>query len=65
MITVNGDKSPWKEGLTVKDLLDEKNFKFKMLSVWVNDSAIDRARYGETRIPDVANVQVIHNISGG
>ena len=65
MITVNGDKSPWKEGLTVKDLLDEKNFKFQMLSVWVNDSAIDRARYGETRIPDGANVQVIHNISGG
>ncbi|OUO94962.1 sulfur carrier protein ThiS [Cloacibacillus sp. An23] len=65
MITVNGDKFPWREGLTVSDVLKEKNFKFKMLSVWVNDNVIDKGRYAEAKIPDGADVQVIHNISGG
>lgn len=65
MITVNGEKYQWKEGLTVQKLLEEKNFTFRMLSVWVNDNVIDKKNYGETKIPDGADVQVIHNISGG
>ncbi|MEG1602535.1 MAG: sulfur carrier protein ThiS [Cloacibacillus sp.] len=65
MITVNGDSSPWKEGLTVQRLLDDHNFKFKMLAVWINDNVVEKERYGETPVPDGANVQVIHNISGG
>ena len=65
MITVNGEKSPWREGLTVQQLLDEKNFTFKMLAVWVDDNVVDKSRYSEVKIPDGANVQVIHNISGG
>ncbi|MDO4561859.1 MAG: sulfur carrier protein ThiS [bacterium] len=65
MITVNGEKSPWREGLTVQQLLDEKNFTFKMLAVWVDDNVVDKSRYSEAKIRDGANVQVIHNISGG
>ena len=65
MITVNGEQSPWREGLTVQQLLDEKNFTFKMLAVWVDDSVDDKSRYSEAKIRDGANVQVIHNISGG
>ena len=65
MITVNGEKSPWREGLTVQQLLDEKNFTFKMLAVWVDDNVVDKSRYSEAKIRDGANVQVIHNIIGG
>ena len=65
MITVNGEKSPWREGLTVQQLLDEKNFTFKMLAGWVDDNVVDKSRYSEAKIHDGANVQVIHNISGG
>ena len=65
MITVNGEQSPWREGLTVQQLLDEKNFTFKMLAVWVDDSVVDKSRSSEAKIRDGANVQVIHNISGG
>ena len=65
MITVYGEQSPWREGLTVQQLLDEKNFTFKMLAVWVDDSVVDKSRYSEAKIRDGANVQVIHNISGG
>ncbi|MDO5114455.1 MAG: sulfur carrier protein ThiS [Synergistaceae bacterium] len=65
MITVNGELSPWREGLTVQQLLDEKNFTFKMLAVWIGDNVVDKSRYSEAIIPDGAEVQVIHNISGG
>ena len=41
MITVNGDPFPWREGLTVSDVMKEKNFKFRLVSVWVNDNVID------------------------
>lgn len=65
MITVNGDPFLWREGLTVSELLKEKNYKFRLISVWVNDNVIDKDRYKEAKIPDGADVQVIHNISGG
>lgn len=64
-MTVNGDKSPWREALTVQQLLDDNNFKFKMLSVWINDSPIPKDQYNSTLVPEGAVVQVIHNISGG
>lgn len=65
MITVNGDPFPWREGLTVSEVMKEKDFKFRLISVWVGDNFIDKERYAEVKIPDGADVQVIHNISGG
>ncbi|GHV52023.1 thiamine biosynthesis protein ThiS [Synergistales bacterium] len=66
MITVNGDEFRWREGLTVRDILDERNFTFKMLSVWINDEPVpSRSDYPITTVPDGATVEVIHMISGG
>ncbi len=65
MITVNGEPFPWREGLTVSGIMKEKNFKFRLLSVWVDDNVIDKDRYAEAKVPDGAEVQIIHNISGG
>ena len=65
MITVNGDPVPWREGLTVSEVMKEKNFKFRLISVWVGGNFSDKERYAEVKIPDGAYVQVIHNISGG
>jgi sulfur carrier protein len=66
MITVNGDEFSWREGLTVQDILDEKKFTFKLLSVWINDEPVrNRGDYSVTPVPDGADVQVIHMISGG
>lgn len=65
MITVNGTQSSWNEGLTVEQLLAREKFTFKMISVWVNDNAVDKDDYSTKEIPDRAAVQVIHNISGG
>lgn len=65
MITVNGSQAEWEEGITVQKLLDREHFSFKMVAVWVNDSVVDKPFYKTYLVPDGADVQVIHNISGG
>ncbi len=54
-----------KEKLTVKELLDYKNYTFKFLVVRVNDKTVKPSDYGQHMIKDGDTVQVIHLISGG
>ncbi len=65
MITVNGNRSEWEEGLTVEKLLARENYTFRMISVWINDHSVEKKEYPTRLIPNEAKVQVIHNISGG
>jgi sulfur carrier protein len=65
MITVNGDPLDHTPGMTVADILRIKNFVFRMLVVQVNGKVIKRPDYAATTVPDGADVQVIHLISGG
>ncbi len=64
-ILVNGDPLPWREGMTVRDVLDARRFVFKMLAVHVNGSVVPRKAYDRTEVPAGAEVKVIHMISGG
>ncbi len=66
MIKVNGEDAAWREGMTVQDVLDDKNFTFRMISVWIDGTAVpNRELYPATPVPDGSDVQVIHMISGG
>ena len=65
MIKVNTKETEWKNGLTVQDILDEQGYTFKMLAVWVNDTPITADAFSTTIVPDGADVQAIHLISGG
>ncbi len=65
MIRVNGDPLEWREGMTVQDVLNAKNFTFRMLAVWIDERAVPRGEFARTRVPDGAVVQVLHMISGG
>ncbi len=65
MITVNGEQAPWAEGMTIQDLLDHKNYTFRMIAVWVNGTPHRREEFRSVKIPDGAEVQAIHMISGG
>jgi len=65
MITVNGNTVEWDKDLTVQKLLEREKFTFRMLAVWINDSVVEKREYATKHVPDGANVQVIHNISGG
>lgn len=65
MITVNGDQMEWTDGMTVADLLARRRFIFRMLVVTINGHLIKRDHYQTTLVPDGADVQVIHMMSGG
>jgi sulfur carrier protein len=66
VITVNGEKLAWSERMTVQDVLDAKNFSFRLISVWINGEPVqNRGDYQITPVPDEAEVDVVHMISGG
>ena len=65
MITVNEEPLAWHEGMTVRDILRARNYRFPMLVIHGNDALILKADYDTTAVPDGAVVKVIHLISGG
>jgi sulfur carrier protein len=65
MITVNGEQMDWRAGMTIADILKARNYIFRMIAVQVNDELIKRGTYDKEIVPDGADVQVIHMISGG
>lgn len=65
MITVNGEQMGWRSGMTVQDIITEKRYVFPLLAVWIDGSSVARDDFGTALVPDGANVQIIHMISGG
>lgn len=66
MICVNNQyEVEWRPGMTVQDLLDELKFTFRMIAVKVNGKVVLRPDYATTPVPDGAEVQALHLISGG
>ncbi len=65
MIQVNGDGMEWQDGLTVRGVLVYRNFRFPLLIITVNGELIQPKAYDTTLVPDEAEVQVIHLMSGG
>ncbi len=51
--------------LTINQLLELKNYTFKMIVVKVNEAVIRRHEFESTMIFDGDDVAVIHLISGG
>jgi sulfur carrier protein len=54
-----------KDSLTVQELLELKNFSFKMLVIKVNGKLIKKTEYQVTTLAEGDDVMVLHLISGG
>jgi thiamine biosynthesis protein ThiS len=66
MIHVNNQyEVEWRPGMTVQVLLDELKFTFRMIAVKVDGEVVLRPDYATTPVPDGAEVQALHLISGG
>ena len=65
MLLVNDEPLDWHEGMTVRDILRARNYRFPMLVIRVNEELIPRQDYATALVPDGAEVKVIHLISGG
>jgi len=55
----------WQEGMTVRDLLRVCRFTFPLINVTVNGRLVRKDEYDSFKLPDGADVRVIHLISGG
>ncbi len=66
MIRVNDQyEVEWRPGMTVQDLLDTLRFTFRMIVVKIDGRVVLRRDFGTTEVPDGAEVQALHLISGG
>jgi sulfur carrier protein len=66
MIRVNNQyEIEWRPGMTVQDVLDELKFSFRMIAVKVNGTVVLRPDYATTLVPEGAEMQALHLISGG
>ena len=65
MIKVNNRDSEWYDGMTVRSLLGDKKYTFRMIIVKVNGKVIKKNQYDTHPINDGDKVFVIHMISGG
>ena len=65
-ITLNNRPESFKqEQLTISELLDIKNYTFKMLVVKVNGKLVKKDKYNSHSIKDGDDVSVLHLVSGG
>ena len=65
MITVNNTDHPFSPGMTIKSLLEEKNYVFPILIVKLNDRVVEDADFAVTAVNDGDNVKVLHIFAGG
>jgi sulfur carrier protein len=54
-----------KDTLTVKELLEYKNYTFKFLVIKINSKLIRKEQYDTATVSDGDQVMVLHLVSGG
>jgi len=64
-VTVNGEPHPWREGLTVAELMKEKRFSFPLKTVFVNGRRVPKVEQASLVLADGDQVAVVHMMSGG
>ena len=62
---LNNRSYPYKEGLTVKSLMEENNFEFPSIIVKINGGLIDDSERETAKINAGDDVQIIHIFGGG
>lgn len=65
MIVVNGREIEWEKGMTISDVLRKCDYSFPLLVTRVNGEFVERSAYATHEVPDNADLQIIHLMSGG
>jgi sulfur carrier protein len=65
VLNVNGDPHPWREGLTISELLREKSFTFPMKVISINKVLVPKSAYATQLLSDGDEVEVVHLTGGG
>ena len=48
MLQVNDEPLEYEAGMTVESIIKRKNYKFRMIAVWINGEFIPRGTYDKT-----------------
>jgi len=51
--------------LTVQDLMELKNYSFKLLVVKINGKLVPKTEYGSVTVKEGDDVMILHLMSGG
>lgn len=65
MIKVNGEKHPWREGMTLADLLNDLGDPFSYAVARINKKQVSAPHFEKSVIPDDSNIFLIPMIAGG
>lgn len=65
MITLNKRKAPWRDGMTVRQILDENNYVYRRITVKINGELVPETEWLHTKIADGDIVETIHLMAGG
>ncbi|MBN1335604.1 MAG: sulfur carrier protein ThiS [Deltaproteobacteria bacterium] len=65
MIVVNDAEQPWREGLTILDILRELDPSMPIAVVRLNGSHVPRSEWEARTIRDGDEIRVVHIIAGG
>ena len=64
-MTVNGQRTEWKEGLTVAALLERENYRPGRVAVERNGRIIPRAEFSEAVLSEEDVLEVVSFVGGG
>lgn len=65
MITLNGQQTEIKDGITVAELLGEKQFRIALVAVEYNGRILKKNEYDTTVLNDSDVVEVVSFMGGG
>jgi thiamine biosynthesis protein ThiS len=66
MVTINNrDRVDWRQGMTVRELLDELGYTYALITVTINGVLVAEEDYATYLVPDQAEVTVFHLAHGG
>jgi thiamine biosynthesis protein ThiS len=66
MLIINDrDRVEWREGLTVRGVLEAMGYDYVLITVSVNGELVPEDEYDSRLVPDAAEVTVFHLAHGG
>jgi sulfur carrier protein ThiS len=65
MIWVNYNEHPWREGMTINDLLEDLQDGYPYAIIRINDEQVTCIEFDKKIIPDNAKIILVPLISGG
>jgi len=65
VIKVKGKEFPWREGMTVADLLKDLDDSYTYVLVRINHKQVSKPDFDKTVIPDNSEVFLVPMVAGG